>query len=204
MRYLRNSIALFLTISLLASCAGIPARMVKLDEYVEEDFANDRSLSYRSDKSYGDLDSSHQFDGTVISDFNLKIPRNDSSDKSCLIKFASKNGDQLDGICKPYFILSYFTLFTIPFYCQHSYEVKAVLMSQQKDPTTNITQNKVLKEYHLKDKLHEVWSLLWMFNPWSWDEPASDSGKRIVERNISEAFVRQVIHDANSFEECKK
>ena len=63
---------------------------------------------------------------------------------------------------------------------------------------------KLLKTYELKDKVHEVWSLIWLLNPWSWNEPTPETGRRIVENTISEALTRSILNDASNFKECQK
>lgn len=70
---------------------------------------------------------------------------------------------------------------------------------------------KLLKTYELKDKVHEVWSSLWMLswfviNPTKYASNAEHpkDAKKIVENNISEALVRSILNDAKSFPECQK
>ncbi len=74
---------------------------------------------------------------------------------------------------------------------------------------------KLLKTYELKDKVHEYWSLVALLgeitvaiiSPSTINNSNISTPERAkldTENTISEALVRQVIHDASTFEECKK
>ncbi len=67
---------------------------------------------------------------------------------------------------------------------------------------------KLLKTYELKDKVHEVWSLLMILAGFAikslHELPSDDYGRRIVENTISEALVRSILNDASNFKECQK
>ncbi len=59
-----------------------------------------------------------------------------------------------------------------------------------------------------KDKVHEVWSSLFALAAVPITSlrktPTPYAAKAQVENTISEALVRQVLHDASTFEECQK
>ena len=148
----------------------------------------------------------------------------------CVIKVSSKN-DVKGLLLAPYAWASMLTLFIVPYYVPLDYEAKASLISYPSESSLlekniSILSNqsqakpgdyffdesnrpaKLLKAYELKDKVHEVWSSLWMIS-WfivdSWGKgPTPEGAKEIVERNISEALARSIINDASQFEECKK
>lgn len=259
---------------LLLGCAGIPGKRVKLKDYP----AVNKNILKTSKVSYfivDNLDKSQGFNiGTTLTkinsprDFNEELVRNFSKNNiesyqrdngSCVaLVDTSKRDDEFDGICGPHFIISYFTLFTLPFYCQHNYQAQASLIhypseSSLKDRSININPKqvdfsnnkiqikqtkkgnylltedkqrinegeyfldennnlaKLLKTYELKDKVHEVWSSLWMLswfviNPTKYAPNAEHpkDAKKIVENTISEALVRQILNDAKSFPECQK
>ncbi len=167
---------------------------------------------------------------------NSLISRFDEKNKGgCVIKISSKKDL---GFCPITNLIVPFTLFTFPYYCQHIYKAKATLISYPKDSQihgtikTSIREAKIgdifldendrpakiLKTYELKDKVHEIWSSLWMLS-WLVVEPNKyssiqnkylevgrhpDVAKTETENTISEALVRQVLHDASTFEECQK
>ena len=189
-------IKLTLVLSILTSCAGIPGRNIKLDDYPEVKKFNDLSIVYKDGELYGKIDYEHNFNKKISKNFeSKKIFSNELNTKiseNCIIKISSKKSL---GMCPITNLISPITLTILPYYCQHIYEIKAILVS---------ADSRILKEYDLRDKVHEVWSLIWMLNPWSWDEPSPEYGKDIVENKISEALVRQVLNDASTFKECKK
>jgi hypothetical protein len=258
----QSLVKIFLITSLFSGCAGIPGKNVKLENYPE---AGERdknlNLSFGYFNTEKNTDEYHQFNYAVSTQLNkyfiqqsTKVP----ADTACFIKVSTKNEIKEDGLCEPYFAITFFTLFTIPFYCQHNYQATATLIhypleSSLKDRSININPKqvdfsnnkieikhakqgnylltedkqrinegeyfldennnlaKLLKTYELKDKVHEVWSSLWMLswfviNPTKYAPNAEHpkDAKKIVENTISEALVRQILNDAKSFPECQK
>lgn len=70
---------------------------------------------------------------------------------------------------------------------------------------------KLLKAYELKDKVHEVWSSLWMLswfvvnpNKYAPNAEYPNDAKKIMEDKISEALTRSILNDASQFKECQK
>jgi len=156
--------ALILLPSLLFGCAGIPGKKVKLKDYpaVNKNILKTSKISYFI---VDNLDKSQGFNiGTTLSkinsprDFNEELVRNFSKNNiesyqrdngGCVtLVDTSKRDDEFDGICGPYFIISYFTLFTLPFYCQHNYQATATLIhypseSSLKDRSINVNPKQV-------------------------------------------------------------
>lgn len=203
-------LATLLMTNFLASCAGIPGGRVKLESYpdvVKEDM-KELSLAYKLEKSdrkhfniyESILDEPSKVARNINSSIDAKLIKTGLSQKesgaSCMVKISSSSPNQLDGFCGLYYPIPFLTLFILPYYCPNAYEAKATL--------TSTKDNKVLKEYYLKDKVHEVWSLIWLLNPWSWDEMTPETAKGMVESNISEALVRSILNDAKTFPECIK
>ncbi len=147
----QNLVKIILLTSLVVSCAGIPGNNVKLENYPEavDDGKNlDVNFGYSNIQN---LDEYHQFNQVVGASFNKrsiqqskKIP----SDASCFVKISTKSEDKEDGLCEPYFAVTFFTLFTIPFYCQHNYQAQASLIhypseSSLKDKSINVNPKQV-------------------------------------------------------------
>ncbi len=131
-------------------------------------------------------------------------------------------------LCFLHQYISAFTLTIIPYYCQTVYQANASLISYPKESQihgtikTSIREAKIgdifldendhpaklLKTYELKDKVHEFWSSLFALAAVPITSlrktPTPYAAKAQVENTISEALVRQVLHDANTFEECQK
>ena len=229
-------------IYLLTSCAAIPANKIKLEKYPEiNGEIKDLDLSFIEEKSPKKLNEYHEFDDAVTQKL-LKNLVQKKSEKSaptkCLIEISTKNETNSDGMCEPYFAVTFFTLFTVPYYCQHTYEAHATLISHPKDSEisgailpsisgakpgdifldSDDQPAKILKTYELKDKVHEVWSLLWMLS-WLVVEPNKyssiqnkyldvgrhpDVAKIDTENTLSEALTRSILHDASTFKECQK
>ena len=194
-------IKLILIASLLASCAGLPGRNVKLENYPKITNEEYRNLSIGYKKINFDLADKNKkftnnFDLAIISELKLKnIFEDKNNTHACVIRISSINEEQ-SYLAAGYQAFATVTLFIFPYYWQHTYQAHATLIST--------SDNRILKEYDLKDKVHEVWSSLWMLNPWSWNEPSPEYGKKIVEETISEALTRSVLSDAAQFPECQK
>ncbi len=196
-------------IFLLSNCAGIPSNKIKLEKYPElitSDQIRNLDLSYET-ISFQLTEYQRKFN----SDFTYKITslleklleKNDKHNKlktssKCLVKISTTYEDQ-SYIGAGYQAIATATLFILPYYMPYNYESKATLISTK--------NNRILKQYALKDKVHEVWSLIWAMS-WFIYEPkfakTPEGAKRITEHNISEALVRQILNDASTFEECKK
>jgi hypothetical protein len=234
MKLLNKTIKIFLITSFLSSCADIPANKIKLENYknFEQKDLEKLDLSYRHDNFYGVLKDYQNFDSNFIEKYKSKgsfvKPLDKSSASACVIEVSSIKKMPLQNICIVNYVTSFVTLFTLPFYCQHIYEARANLIFYPEEseiygniikPSINqaklgeifLDENnrpaKLLKTYELKDKVHEVWSLIWMlswfiYNPQSVGTP--EGAKRIVENNISEALTRSIINDAIDHLECYK
>lgn len=203
-----------LIISFLSNCAGIPGNNVRLENYSEVNANKLVNLSVYIDLNnslkkkpfniaevlgyYKEESADREFDFEIKTAIISKSPVNENS--KCVIKISSNNTDDLDGWCGVYYIPTFLTLFTIPYYCQRNYEAKAKLISAE--------DNRVLKEYYLKDEVHEVWSsiMLLLAIPMTSlrDLKTPEAAKKIVENNISEALSRQILNDAAKFPECQK
>jgi hypothetical protein len=250
MKLLSKAIKILLIISFLKSCAAIPANKVKLESYpdIKNEKLGNLNLQYdfiknKSDEEpfniMGSFNKIDEVKSNFKRDFSDKIDKKMSQknikkfqtkiDGLCLVKIYSKNTEEFDGACGPYYMLTFFTLFAIPYYCQRTFEAKATLISYPKDSevTGNIVPSissakigdlfldennrpaKLLKTYDLKDKVHEVWSLIWTLT-WffvdtkRYSSATSPEGAAYqTEETISEALVRSILNDANKFEECR-
>lgn len=223
---------IMLIISIFSGCAAIPGKNIKLENYPEiKGDLKDLNLDFRYFNSVEKLDEYHQFDKIVGENLRKHSVQKSLEDHNhgCTVKVSTKSEVKEDGFCEPYFAVTFFTLFIVPFYCQEKYQANASLISYSKETETrgheiklsinqaklgdffldeNDRPAKLLKTYELKDKVHEIWSSLWMLS-WfvvdSWGKgPTPEKAKYETENTISEALVRQVIHDASQFEECKK
>mgnify|MGYP000450961209 CR=1 FL=1 len=218
---LNQAAKLILATSLLVSCAGIPGDRIKLKDYpeTEQKVIDGLDLSYRITKKpdwikkynpqkYPDpyenqVDDSYilaeRISGKLDSGFR-STKEYSSTFKRCDAVISTKVYWSMPMTCFFHQYLSAFTLTIIPYYCQTVYEAKVTLIST--------SDNRVLKEYYLKDKVHEVWSLLWFLATLpvdSWGRgPTPEGAKKIVEQNISEAISRQILNDASNFKECQK
>jgi len=210
-----------LMIFLLVSCAGIPGERVNLKDYPEinQKETKNLDLSYNITnkpdwiKKYNPQKYPDPYENQVDDSYILatKTMEKLNSNLGNLKSFSSKVGKCDVSISTKVYLpmpltcffhqyLSAFTLTIIPYYCQTIYEAKATLIST--------SDNRVLKEYYLKDKMHEVWSSLWFLSALLVDKwgrgPTPKGAGEIVEQNISEALARQIINEANQFSECRK
>ncbi len=198
-----NKLSIFvILISLITSCAGIPANKVKLENYPTVTNKDSENIN-----------------------LNSTLQNNKNSQCEVRKKFTERWGSFLT--CYIGVFPSFFTATIIPYYCQNIYELDASLVAtipeshlqslpltikpsikEAKEGDYYLNENneltKLLKTYYLEDKVHEVWSLIWMLNPFSWDEATPERAKSETQSRMSQALARQVIHDANQFEECKK
>ncbi len=220
-KFLTRIIKAFLIIPLLTSCAGIPGDRIKLKDYpeTEQKEIDGLDLSYRiankpdwikkynpqkyTDSYENQVDDSYilaeRISGKLDSGFR-STKEYSSTFKRCDAVISTKVYWPMPMTCFFHQYLSAFTLTIIPYYCQTVYEAKATLIST--------SDNRVLKEYYLKDKVHEVWSLLWFLATLPVDSwgggPTPEGAKKIVEQNISEALTRSILNDASNFKECQK
>lgn len=330
--WLRNLVKIIAVLLVITSCAAIPARKVKIENYpnFDKNQLRNTSLDVVISKDYsakppfniGDsltkIYSERDFNKKIFESFKSKgldpfAEGKKPQNAGCLVRITTqKNDDQFDGFCGPYYFATFFTLFTIPYYCQHIYQANATLVSypspesikgkaininpnqinfssnkiqikqgkkgnyiltedkkkiyegeyfiesyqvlnQNSESDANQTNKKMeqnltninspdssgsekwrtliheplmkknkleeqfkeqyrlahlLKTYELKDKVHEVWSLLmilagFVYKPLH-ELPSDDYGKRITENNISESLTRSILNDASNFEECRK
>ena len=245
MKKLSEATKLILIINLLSGCAGIPANKVKISDYpeIDKERIEQLDISY----VYNDFIEKREGEdpakiNTTTEAKLIKLGIKKSSEKQntkCKIVTSMSSGVYDFWGC-PIFtnILSIPTLTIIPYYCQIGFRGGAVLISHPKDSEISGTilpsisgakpgdifldennqPSKILKTYELKDKVHEVWSLLWMLS-WLVVEPSKyssiqnkyldvgrhpDVAKIETENIISEALVRSILHDASNFKECQK
>lgn len=213
---LQNLVKLILISFLLSSCAGIPGNKIRLEDYPEINQLDLGNLDLGSElmpswkekpfnlAEVGDKEAAKRAKRNFTSEIASSLGAPDITkikwSPKCVVKISSYNDDELDGWCGIYYVPTFLTLFIVPYYCQRNYEAKATLIST--------SDNRVLKEYYLKDKVHEVWSALWFLSTFvvdSWGKGPTPKGAiEIVERNISRALSRQILNDAKSFSECQK
>ena len=202
-----KTIKMVLIASLVGGCAGIPANKIKVSDYPEaksEEIKNlDIAYEYydfvekREGRNPAEIDIT-----TEAKLIKLGIKKHSKTQNTKCKIVASMNSGVYNFWGCPIFtnILSIPTLTNIPYYCQIEFIGSADLIDTK--------TNKTLKTYELKDKVHEVWSLLmilagFVYKPLH-ELPSDDYGKRITESTISEALTRSILNDASSFEECKK
>jgi hypothetical protein len=237
MKVFRSFINIVLLMSILTSCAAISAKKIKPEDYPKVSENEIKGIKLLYDYNSGDRKYYQHFNdkvGEIFSSEEYNIKYSGKNYKNCEIKFSSDSYYPLEKFCNAYGILSGFTLFIIPAYCQKNFELKASLVTRIDesqltnqsmiikpneeeakegeyfiDENNNLT--KLLKRYYLKDKVHEVWSLIWgitwpIINPSKYIDGIDfpEEAKEDTKERISEALARQVIHDANQFEECKK
>ena len=119
-------------------------------------------LSTKTDTK--NLDIGYKYHESVKHDpdeeFNIKITNEleskgvyQTNDKpnNCIIEIFSKKSFSNCWITN---LISPLTLMIVPYYCKDIFEVNASIISTK--------DNKVLKEYYLKDEAHEIWSVLWL------------------------------------------
>lgn len=193
-----------LIITLVSGCGAFTGNNVKLKDYPAEDLeVKSLSLSYE-DKIVVNKEKNKRYYNSFINSmfeekYNVLNSKKINYDTNCLIEFLPENELREGNICTPYFAVSFFTAFILPYYCNQKYEIKASLISQK--------DNKVLKEYHLKDRVHELWSFFWLFTlPFDFSEKINSpqSARYKVAEKLAKALTRQVIHDAKQFKECRK
>ena len=229
-KILKNTFGAVLITSLLTSCAAIPANKIELKNYpeIKTEEAKGLNLSYSTFKFEPDK-KGYEFDKVITSKIDQNIKPNTQS--SCVVRISTMHSAPFPRTCIANYFLSGVTLFILPYYCQHTYEARATLISHPKDSEisgailpsisgakpgdifleSDDQPAKILKTYELEDKVHEVWSLLWMLS-WLVVEPNKyapnaeypKDAVKITEDKISEALTRSILHDASTFKECQK
>ncbi len=214
-----KSIFLICISIMIDSCAGIPGKNVNLENYpdirnIKKDelnidlrFIKDTRKVFNIGVWLTKFSNNPQF---IDRDFNHKVENelgrhkiniNKSGLPSvCTLEVTTTNDVDLDGVCGPYYITTFFTAFIVPYYCQQNYQINAKLISTK--------DNRILKEYELKEKVHEIWSLPMFLVAIPVKSlrsiPAPEGAKKMTEDKLAEALTRQVINDANNSSECKK
>jgi hypothetical protein len=232
-KFLTQSFLKFLIInSLLIGCAGIPAGKVRLENYpeIKKDEIKSLNLGYKK-ADFEPRMKGESFNNNISKNLQLVDVQDAKNSNNCVVIFSSNNDYGKSKICQVGGIVAGLTLFIIPAYCYWNYEARATLLSHPQDSEiqgiikNSISQAKIgeifldennrpaklLKTYELKDKVHEVWSLLWMLS-WLVVEPNKyapnaeypKDAYKIMEDKISEALVRQILNDAKTFPECAK
>lgn len=215
-----NIVKLFLITSLLTSCAGIPGEKIKLKNYPEVNGAEAKNLNLTFELK--NRTGPNKILESKFIEFDIKQSQKNQKNGCKVVSVIYAGNDLLT--C-PFItnIIAPFTLFTIPYYCQAKYQAKATLIHLSQSPILDINGNpiknpispnpieeKVLKEYYLEDKVHEVWSLFFIFGSFGIENKYIDVGrhpedaKNEVEQTLSQALTRQILHDASQFPECIK
>ena len=189
-------------ICLISGCASFQSGKVNVENYPAIDQIKVKNLNlsyYQVPHDYKKNEKSLNYE--VIKEFEKNdVLRSSlpSVSNSCSIEVVSIKTTPFQNLCAANYIVSFFTLFSFPLYCQHNFEAKATL----KTPS-----GKILKEYQLNDRAHEVWSVLiplLLPIPAVWDAQTEKGwGDEVVKRNIAQALTRQIIHDASNFKECQ-
>lgn len=181
----------FVLIFAISSCASFPENKIKLSDYPEINKEEIKNL----DLGYGKVNfkpdhRGFDFATTMLTEMEQQMKANkgtkENNSRSCYVQISAMHSATFPRICIAHYFIAGFTLFTIPYYCQHIFEAKATLIANNPEPTTtnkstnkskpdsanhqtnkqqtnnttspNQTQPKILKEYYFKDKAHEVWS----------------------------------------------
>ncbi len=207
---LKQIISLILTIILTSNCAGIPGKNVKLEDYPEinDEEVRKIDLTIKNSTRYITQDEiknsanlDYYFSLKAIDEFKKnKINKFNNVNSKCALDLNFKVRNNFAPICFLNYYISGFTLTIIPYYCQQTYTAHATLISTQ--------DNRILKTYDLKDKVHEVWSLLLLLAAIPIkslrDIPAPEGAKHQTETKLSTALTRQILRDAATFKECQK
>jgi len=235
MKLLNKTIKILLIISFLSSCAAIPANKIKLENYknFEQKDLEKLDLSYDVvvfEPYNGGIDFNKVLTSKLESKDQKILKTNNVKPTKCIIKVSAMGDTPWARTCIANYFLAGFTLFAIPYYCQHIYEARANLIYYPKDsevsgiikPSLNqaklgeifLDENnrpaKLLKTYELKDKVHEVWSLIWTLTWFAVDtklysNATSPEGATYkTQETISEALTRSIINDAIDHLECYK
>jgi hypothetical protein len=163
MKSLFSIIKIILIINLLSSCASIPGGNIKLENYpdIEKENIKDVNLNYEKEEFQPDkkgLSFTHEITSRIDKKLeNTNKKNNKINTTNCSLKISTMHSAPFPRLCIANYFIAGFTLFTIPYYCQHIFEAKATL-------TDNKTGT-ILKSYYFKDKAHEVWSILWLITP---------------------------------------
>ena len=188
-----SKITFILSFIALSSCASFPGGNIKLKEYPEFNESQARALDFSWRVKGGFFASDFDKSG-----FNVSFSRSEKPNNKCFADVLVYDYNTLLG-CPITNWIAPFTLFAFPLYCQQNFEAKATLKT---------SSGKVLKEYQLNDRAHEVWSIVIPFLlpiPAVWDAQTEEGwGEEVVKRNIAKALTRQIIHDASKFQECQK
>ena len=197
-----NKLKSLLAFTALFSCASFPGNKVDPGSYLvpnKQELQN-INLSFEQGK-YSYKKNEISFNWVIINELeNYGVDWTDSTNKpnTCEVEIISVTKEQSITAASYQYIAS-LTLFTIPYYQFHQYQAKATLKT---------SSGKILKEYQLNDRAHEVWSIVIPFLlpiPAVWDAQTEQGwGEEVVKRNIAKALTRQIIHDASKFQECRK
>jgi len=182
------------------SCAGYQGHNIKLKDYPK---VNKEEIA-KLNLFYGKKSSKNSSMYSKFKEYGVRQDKSEEAEGCELLGYTNV------GVYNPFFcfpitnIAAMLTLTIIPYYCQQQHESTMNLISITKNPTTNKLEEKTLKTYHLKERSHEVWSLLWLLNPYSWDDVGPITAQAKVNQRLSEAMVRKVLNDVKNYEECKK
>ncbi len=196
---------LVIFIIFLSNCAGIPGKNLKLEDYPDisnistDDLDITSKIIRKSDykEAKGMSGFIHSISNTLskkkIESFHVR----NKKIGPCELEIKP----EIDFIfCPITNLISPLTLTIIPYYCQQNYQINAKLISTK--------DNRILKEYELKEKVHEIWSLPMFLVAIPVKSlrsiPAPEGAKKMTEDKLAEALTRQVINDANNSSECKK
>ncbi len=132
------------------SCAAIPANKIKIDEYPKIDQSENSkvTLKYETFKFEPDK-KGYSFDSPVLSKLN-ENSKGDSKAK-CEVKISTMHSAPFPRVCIVNYVTSFFTLFVLPYYCQHTYEIKSLLISYPKDSQIHGTIKTSIREAKIGD-----------------------------------------------------
>ena len=185
----------------LSSCASFSANKVNISDYPQISrfkvsklslvaeaklSKNPKNSSFISDQNFFAVKIADEVNYSLNANSRTKLRRKCSATVETNIDLV---------FCPMTNLISPLTLTVFPYYCQYSFESKATLKT---------SSGKILKEYQLNDRAHEVWWAGLLLMPWLWDAPAAPQGNDIPKENIAKALTRQIIHDASKFQECRK
>jgi hypothetical protein len=194
---IKNLLNVAAILFLLLNCSGFQANNVKLKDFpeIKKEGLNKMSIDIKLGNYWFTKDD-------FLKNYEVKKDKESGESKCVVNAFVNSYNRFLTCPLITNYIAP-FTLFTIPYYCARHYEAHATLLTKNKNPNSQ-EKYKILKEYQLSDRVDEVWSLIWMLNPFSWDEKSPEYAKSQTYTRISEAIVRQVLNDAKNFKECQK
>ncbi len=194
--YLLKKLSITIFLLFIISCSGIESHQVKLEDFNKPTEEQIKKIDLQYNNAHF---MEYQYDNYKV---KHKKPKSKNPPK-CLVNSLVGDTNKLLTCPLPTNLIAPITLYIIPYYCAAHYTADAgLLFKTNKIDSEGDPVYEVVKEFELKDKVHELWSSLWMLNPFAWDEPTPKVAKSRTHHRISEAMVRQVINEALSRKEC--